>query len=113
MNCFVPQVEKNLMYVSRSSVLKNEYNLTAGKDELDGYIEEGQIDNLANKFFLEPDLQGNITMHISTWLPESNNVTPQAILAADLAESSDPRARHAGKSKIEALLNEWKANHSR
>jgi hypothetical protein len=78
----------------------------AGK--ADGYCAPEARDVLIEEFFLVPDFGGNVVVRATDCLRalgvETGAAMPWPVVAADLAESADPRERAAGLRALEAAL---------
>lgn len=77
-----------------------------------GYVRDGSADDYAQHHFLVAQIDGQDIVYDNT-LPIrfDGDVMPQAVVAADLATSTDTRERSAGLRAIEELRQAWLAEH--
>ncbi len=77
-----------------------------------GYVREGSADDYASRHFMVAELAGQDILYENT-LPIrfEGDVMPRAVVAADLALSTDTRERSAGLRSIEELRQVWLAAH--
>ncbi len=75
-----------------------------------GYVRSGTVDEYAKSHFMIPKLTGNDVIYDNT-LPVDyvDDVMPPAVVAADLAHSTDTRERSAGLRALERMRQAWLA----
>ena len=85
-------------------------DLISDRRRVSGYVRSGTPGEYAASHFLVADLSGKDVIYENT-LPVvfEGNVMPQAVVAADLATSTDTRERSAGLRAIEELRLAWLA----
>lgn len=77
-----------------------------------GYVRTGTVSEYAAEHFMAPDLTGQDILYENT-LPVHYNASamPAAVVAADLALSTDTRERSAGIAALESLRRSWLVRH--
>lgn len=77
-----------------------------------GYVREGSVEVYAAAHFMVADPAGQDLLYVNT-LPVDypGRVMPKAVVAADLAASTDTRERSAGLAILEELRRAWLAAH--
>lgn len=75
-----------------------------------GYVRSGTVEEYAKSHFMIPKPAGNDVIYDNT-LPVDfgDDVMPAAVVAADLARSTDTRERSAGLRALERMRQEWLA----
>lgn len=85
------------------------FDLTSSASKLEGYAERVALKRIVDRFFLEEDPQGNVSIHVCDKNPWADAKTmPFAVVASDLAESLNTRERDAGLDCLERLLDEYR-----
>jgi excisionase family DNA binding protein len=84
-----------------------DFELVSGR-EADGYVQSAMLDRVVSDHALEPSgAQGNVKLRVvpdEVWsLPSGRQVAPEAAIALDLAEASDPRSARAGEKALREL----------
>jgi len=85
--------------------------LISDRRRVSGYVRSGTPDEYAASHFMVADVSGQDIVYENT-LPvrfEGGEVMPSAVVAADLATSTDTRERSAGLRAIEDLRQAWLA----
>lgn len=86
-------------------------DLISDRRRVSGYVRAGTANEYAASHFMVPDANGPDVVYENT-LPvrlEGGNVMPNAVVAADLATSTDTRERSAGLRVLEQLRQAWLA----
>ncbi|TFV87406.1 helix-turn-helix domain-containing protein [Blastococcus sp. CT_GayMR16] len=82
--------------------------LTSATDRLDGYVDEGALRRLEQRYRLDPDPSGNVTLRATNMSADVVEALAQGrrhVLAAlDLATSTDARERSAGHRILDRAL---------
>jgi hypothetical protein len=76
------------------------------KDILEGYIDKDRFDAIAHRYALEPasERSANLIIHLADGrLFPDERVMPVAVVAADLADSSDERSQQVGREVLQRL----------
>lgn len=75
----------------------------------EGYIHSDGLSSLVNSTFAEPDSTGNLVVHVVDGIPfPLPPIMPEAVAAADLAESLNARTRAVGLQRLGGMLDEWR-----
>lgn len=75
-----------------------------------GYVRDGSIGDYAALHFMVADPAGQDVLYENTLpIDYDGDVMPKAVVAADLAASTDTRERSAGLSSLEELRQAWLA----
>lgn len=85
--------------------------LISDRRRVSGYVRSGTPDEYAASHFMVADINGQDVVYENT-LPvrfERGEVMPSAVVAADLATSTDTRERSAGLRALEELRQAWLA----
>jgi hypothetical protein len=87
-------------------------NLIDDRRRVSGYVRSGTADEYAASHFMVADSYGQDVIYENT-LPFDfeGDVMPRAVVAADLARSTDARERSAGLRAIEELRRAWLSAH--
>jgi excisionase family DNA binding protein len=78
----------------------------ASPEEFEGYVREKDLAAVVRRWRLKPDERANVVLRIvgEPWPFEpGERIAPQAVVAVDLLESSDPRSRREGEELLEGL----------
>lgn len=83
-------------------------DLISDRRRVSGYVRSGTADGYAASHFMVADVNGQDVVYENT-LPVDfdGDVMPKAVIAADLATSTDTRERSAGLWAIEELRQAW------
>ena len=111
-------------YWCRDSMLANlaqQVRITAGTGELasafglstnqrvEGYATGDDAERIIRDCRLKKALgQDSVRLRVAEFLPAGEGAMPLGVCAADLAESTDPRERHAGLGKLDDLISAFK-----
>jgi|GEM_PF-713730 len=83
-------------------------DLISDRRRVSGYVRAGIPDEYAASHFMVPDINGQDVVYENTLPVEfAGDVMPRAVVAADLATSTDTRERSAGLRAIEELRQGW------
>lgn len=87
-------------------------DLIDDRRRVSGYVRDGSAEDYAAQHFMVAELTGQDVVYENT-LPIrfDGDVMPPAVVAADLALSTDTRERSAGLGAIEELRQAWLAAH--
>jgi excisionase family DNA binding protein len=105
----MPKISKCLSLTGKSSSIINELGLTNGSDSIEGYIYDSRMESTINKYHLLADGDTNAILHAVDSLPfnlEDFAEMPEAVVVADLCNSSVTRERSAGLIRLKELLSE-------
>lgn len=94
--------------LSGLNALNGNFDLTEGVGTLEGYVHQAILDSLIDEFFLNEDLKGNVTLHVTQNDYELGKMVPVGVVAADLAASLNTREHRAGITKLKELLDEYR-----
>jgi len=85
--------------------------LISDRRRVSGYVRSGTPDEYAASHFMAADISGHDVIYENT-LPVDldGEVMPRAVVAADLATSTDTRERSAGLRAIEEMRQTWLAS---
>ncbi len=90
------------------------YNVDVlGRNELEAYVGRDELPALEQRYALSPDGDGNVVLHAVDdmgRLPLRDGFLSPVVVALDLMESVDSRARRAGKSLIHQLRDDRAAD---
>ncbi len=97
-----------LIATGRAAADMLEGDLISDRRRVSGYVRSGTPDEYAAAHFMVPDLGGQDVVYENT-LPVDfdGDMMPSAVVAADLAMSTDTRERSAGLRAIEELRQAW------
>lgn len=100
-----------LIRTGRSAVSVLETDLIEDSRQAIGYVRKGFVDNYAKSNFMIADAAGRDVIYENT-LPIKYVATimPAAVVAADLAVSTDTRERSAGLKALEEMRQQWLAS---
>lgn len=86
-----------------SAAASHGLDLVSG-EEIDGYLAEDKLDQVARRHALRPAAHGNARLRVvprDSWrFLENNKIAPIAAVALDLFEDSDPRSSGAGRAAL-------------
>lgn len=101
---------EGLIKTGRAAALATESGLIADSSRLSGYVISGSVEDFAIEHHLVPRVNGPHVICANTLpIPFRDDVMPSAVVAADLACSTDSRERSAGLAVIEELRQRWLA----
>lgn len=75
-------------------------------DAVEAYVQERDLKKLIRKYALKQSSSGNVHLSVPAGIwpfQKKGRVAPHAVVALDLAESSDQRSRRAGRMALESL----------
>lgn len=98
---------KGFLVLSGISAAAEYFDLTGGDVALEGYVSSDDLPDLEKKFFLREEANTNVVLHVSSCVPWDVGIMPEAVVAADLAESLNARERTAGLDALGRLLDEY------
>jgi hypothetical protein len=100
-----------LIRTGRSAVSVLETDLIEDSRQAIGYVRNGAVDDYAKSNFMIADGAGRDVIYENT-LPINYEATvmPAAVVAADLAVSTDTRERSAGLKALEEMRQQWLAS---
>ena len=104
---FLDALRERVALTGPSATSVADFDMDADVGQVDGYCSRASLEDLVAQFHLVPDERGNVTLRaIET--PEdallARRSMPIAVVAADLAESHEPRERAAGTRVLGRLL---------
>ena len=106
---FLEAASASLVLSGASSGLLDDFGLLKQNGFVEGYCLETGIEQLEDSLFLVGDSQGNVIVHVASWLPDSIvGEMPIAVVAADLAQSLNTRESEAGLDMMRRLLDEYR-----
>ena len=103
----------DLIATGRAAVGALTTDLISDRRRVCGYVRSGTPDEYAAAHFMVADINGQHVVYENT-LPipyRAGDVMPGAVVAADLATSTDTRERSAGLRMFEELRQAWLAAH--
>lgn len=103
----------DLIATGRTAADSISTDLTGDRRRVCGYVRSGAPDEYAAAHFMVADINGQHVIYENT-LPipyGAGDVMPSAVVAADLARSTDTRERSAGLRVLEELRQVWLAAH--
>lgn len=106
---FLPELKAKLS-LSGISATEENFDLTENQNMVEGYIDQTELGQLEDEFFLQAAFEGNVKLHVAEALPWHESTMPIGVVAADLAESLNAREHAAGISKLEELLHGYRNN---
>ncbi|WP_028707648.1 hypothetical protein [Propionicicella superfundia] len=108
----VERASQRLIATGRAAARVLGTDLIDDRRRVSGYVREGSVDDYAEQHFMVAELAGQDVLYENT-LPIrfDGDVMPAAVVAADLALSTDTRERSAGLGAIEELRQAWLAAH--
>lgn len=108
----VERASAGLIATGRAAVGSLGTDLIDDRQRVSGYVRDGSADDYAAQHFMVAEIGGQDVVYENT-LPIrfDGDVMPQAVVAADLATSTDTRERSAGLRAIEELRQVWLAAH--
>ena len=87
-------------------------DLIEDSSRVSGYVREGSIDDYAKRHFMVSQVNGRDVLYENTLPIEyEGNQMPTAVVAADLALSTDTRERSAALRALEEMRQRWLAAH--
>jgi hypothetical protein len=100
-----------LIRTGRSAVGVLDTDLIEDSRQVIGYVRKGAVDDYAKSNFMITDAAGRDVIYENT-LPIKYETTtmPAAVVAADLAVSTDTRERSAGLKALEEMRQQWLAS---
>lgn len=103
---------RGLIATGRAAAGRLGTELIDDRRRVSGYVRTGTADDHAEVHFMVADIAGQDVLYENT-LPirYDDNVMPAAVIAADLAVSTDTRERSAGLRALEGLRQAWLAAH--
>jgi hypothetical protein len=105
---FLASIRERVTLTGVSAAYRGAHGFTAAADAVEGYCTADVLKALQQEFHLMSDLLGSVTLRVvpipDPWSALTRG-TPEAVVAVDLAESADPRARTAGITVLERLLD--------
>ena len=110
-----PKLQDLTECIASNESIERNFKLTTESDELYCYAKLSVIEESTfsrQGFERMRDGYGKTRVRIAEWFPSCKAAPPRALLAADLAEETEPRAKQAGMDMIERLLDEWKDGRS-
>lgn len=106
----VERASAGLIRTGRAAVSVLDTDLIEGVQQVSGYVQAGTIADHAKDHFMIPSAAGNDVIFENTLPIDYNGETmPAAVVAADLAASTDTRERSAGLRALEELRQRWLA----
>ena len=106
---FLDSIAESLCLSGSSSSILGSFGLLQSRGTVEGYTTEDKVDELTSSYFLQEDTQGNVIIHVASWLPDGLGVEmPIAAVAADLAQSLDTRERESGLDMLRRLLDDYR-----
>lgn len=85
-------------------------DLISDRSRVAGYVRAGTADEWANSHFMLPDQAGQDVLYDNTLpVPFEADEMPRAVVAADLARSTDTRERSAALRALEEMRQCWLA----
>lgn len=103
---------RGLIATGRAAVGSLGTSLMDDRRRVAGYVRDGSPDDYAAQHFMVADRKGQDVVFENTLpIPFEHEVMPSAVVAADLAASTDTRERSAGLGAIEQLRQAWLAAH--
>ncbi|WGD37220.1 hypothetical protein [Lysinibacter sp. HNR] len=100
----------NLIATGRTAAHLINSNLIEDRRHVCGYVRSGTVENYARSHFMVAKENGSDVLYDNT-LPINYDASamPPAVIAADLARSTDTRERSAGLQSLERLRQQWLA----
>jgi hypothetical protein len=106
--------QRDLIATGRAAASKVGTELIDDRRRVAGYVRAGSVDEYADRTFMIADPTGADVVYENT-LPEradwAEPVMPAAVVAADLAVSTDVRERRAGLDALSKMRETWLVAH--
>lgn len=101
-----------LIRTGRAAASTLDTNLIEDARQVAGYVRSGTVEDYAKRHFMLPTTAG-LDMLYENSLPINYDAEtmPAAVIAADLAVSTDTRERSAGLQMLEEMRQQWLAAH--
>lgn len=102
----------DLIRTGRSAVSVLDTDLIEDTRQVTGYIRLGTIQGYAKSHFMAPQTDGRDVLYENSLpIDYEAETMPAAVVAADLAMSTDTRERRAGLQALEEMRQRWLAAH--
>lgn len=99
-----------LIRTGRAAVRVLDTDLIEDARQVIGYVQSGTVEDYAKSYFMIPAAAGHDVVFENTLPVDYTGETmPAAVVAADLAMSTDTRERSAGLRALEELKQQWLA----
>lgn len=108
----IQRAAEGLITTGRAAAGQLDSELIDDRRRVSGYVRSGTVDEYAEAHFMVADSAGQEVIYENT-LPirYDEDAMPAAVIAADLAVSTDTRERSVGLRVIEELRRAWLAAH--
>lgn len=104
----VERASADLIRTGRAALSVLETELIADLRRVSGYVRSGTVTDYARSHFMVPEMNGRDVLYENTLPIEYDATTmPTAVVAADLAASTDTRERSAGIRALEEMRRLW------
>jgi len=101
-----------LIRTGRAAVSVLDTDLIEDSRQVTGYVRAGTVDDYAKSHFMIPAATGHDVIFENTLpIDYTAETMPAAVIAADLAVSTDTRERSAGLRALEEMRQRWLAAH--
>ncbi|MDR1513798.1 MAG: helix-turn-helix domain-containing protein [Propionibacteriaceae bacterium] len=103
---YLAEVRRSVVPSGASGLDRSRDLMAAPADRVDGYCTAAARDRMVEECFLAADPQGDVTLRVTDFAAVGGweGVMPLAVVAADLAESADPREAGVGRGLLGRLL---------
>lgn len=99
-----------LIRTARAAVTVLDTDLIEDTRQVTGYVQSGSVEEYAKSHFMLPTTAGHDVIFENTLpIDYTAETMPAAVVAADLATSTDARERSAGLQALEELRRRWLA----
>jgi len=106
---FVKELNACVVRSGTSAMTVEAFGMGRDAARVDGYCDDDALDGLVREFHLLDDARGNVTLRaapLRLLRLEGRDTMPRAVVAAELAESHEPRERSAGLRALNDQLRE-------
>ncbi len=99
-----------LIRTGRAAVSVLDTELIEDNRRVSGYVRDGAVADYARRHFMVPQLNGRDVLYENSLpIKYDSEAMPAAVVAADLAVSTDTRERSAGLQSLEGMKRRWLA----